>query len=121
MAGKSTIQSSGIVRAPIRIGKFVKTIPFLVVPELVTGFEAILGEDFLLKEKVDLQYSKEQAHINSENVTVYPIQRGDVHTRSPTLYTLIEVSRGRRTDPELMSAKQAARALKKGHDHFMIH
>ena len=75
MAGKSTIQSSGIVRAPVIIGRFVKTIPCLVVPEIVTGDEAILGEDFLLKEKVDLQYSKEQAHKTSENVIVYPIHR----------------------------------------------
>ena len=91
MAGKSTIHSSGIVRAPVRIGRFVKTIPCLVVPEIVTRDEAILGEEFLLKEKVDLQYSKEQAHKTSENVIVYPYtERGCAHQISH----LVHINRG---------------------------
>jgi len=120
VAGKSTIQTKGIVRAPLRIGKFIRTIPFLVVTKVITGVEVILGEDFLTKERVDLQYSKNQAYIASEGITVYPIQRGDLHTRSPTLLTLIEAAKGRKVNSEVMSAKQAVRALRQGHDYYLI-
>ena len=118
VAGKSTIHTEGIVRAPLRIGRIVRTIPFLVVTEVITGVEVILGEDFLSKEGVDLQYSKNQAYIASEGITVYPIQKGDLHTRTPILLTLIEAANGRKINSEVMTAKQAAKALKQGHDYL---
>lgn len=100
VAGKGIIHTLGVVRAPLRLGRFVKNVTFLVIRETVTGVGVILGEDFLKKEKVDLLYSSNEAFIASEGITVYPLDRGDIHTRSATLLTYLEVASGGRTQTE---------------------
>jgi len=119
-AGKNQIKSLGTTQATLRIGKLVKKITFLVVKEAITGVGVILGEDFLTKEKVDLKYSVNEAYIGSEGITVYPLQRGDIHTRPPSLQTLLQVARGQKIQTEIMTEKQAIKALRAGHQYMMV-
>ena len=73
-----------------------------------------------LEIRVSLDYGKMSAYIGSQGVTVYPIERGDIHTRDPSLHTLIEVSKGAQIQTEVMTAKQAVRALRKNPHYYIV-
>lgn len=120
VAGETTIPVLGATHVTFRIGGYVKKWLVHVVENLVYGIGIVLGEDFLKGEKVDILYSSTSAKINSRGCTVYPINAGDLNTRSTTLLSMMGKIPYKLLDSDIMTANQAVRALRKGHYHFTI-
>jgi hypothetical protein len=121
--GEQKIPVLGTVTATIRTGKLVHRCKFYVVQKLVPHISVILGEDFLITNKVKLDYEAQVAHITTAGCDIYPVHRGDLHTRAELLINLVhkDTILSDFSDKDLMSANQAARALKKGALHYILH
>ena len=118
--GENQVPILGTVMVNIIIGKFTHKLSMYVVDKLINGIGIILGEDFLCSHRVILCYKTLTATITKAGCVVYPIRTGDLHTRNPYLINLITKKDADFTDDLIMTATQAARALRKGHYHYIL-
>lgn len=118
--GENQIPIIGTVMVKVTIGTYTHTLEMYVVDTLVNGIGIILGEDFLFSQKVTLSYSKLTATISTSGCVIYPVRTGDLHTRNQYLINLITKGDTEFTDNLILTAKQAARALRKGHYHYIL-
>jgi hypothetical protein len=107
----------------IRIGRYIKKWTVTVVHKLVQGIGIILGEDFLSREKVIIDYPDNSAFIKSQGIKTFPIEKGDVHTRFHGISMNLMSSRPHAvdlTEKDILTPNQAVKALRKGHQHIVI-
>jgi hypothetical protein len=122
-AGGKTLQIKGKTLLHLRVGGYFDKIPAMVVDTLVPGIGLILGDDWLITRKVNLDYDGPHACIKShqKSFKIYPLCRAADYetTAARVVAAAIEKSEWL-NKTELMSAKQAIKAIRKGREYYMI-
>ena len=112
----------------IRIGSYMDKIPTYAVDTLIKGVDVILGRDWLLANRVIINYAKMTCTIRSHGSSkhsIHPLSRGHNDPKPATKDILAclktQASDGsKEVSSDLISARKAMKALLKGADYLLV-
>src|SRR3569623_1277221 len=61
LGDRSVVDRCGKASVYLKLGAFHQSVPCLVLPELLDGVDMICGQDFMMKYRVDLLFTKQYA------------------------------------------------------------
>lgn len=119
--GDTALRGLGTCSFKIRIAHLVSRVTnATVLEELIPGVDVILGDEWLREYKADLSY--EHMHVKVAGHVLVPMARMDQDLTPQGLidYCMAVLAKAAEPPP-VLSARQAARLLRRGARHFLVH
>jgi Reverse transcriptase (RNA-dependent DNA polymerase)/RNase H-like domain found in reverse transcriptase/Integrase zinc binding domain/Chromo (CHRromatin Organisation MOdifier) domain/gag-polyprotein putative aspartyl protease/Integrase core domain len=117
-----TIPLQGQCTFKLQIQQYCGTVTALVLPELLTGVDLILGDSWLQQEHAQLNYREGLCRLQ-KGTRVRTLQLGADNlpvTDDQVVHQMVLAMMRARAPPPSISAKQASKALKRGANSFMV-
>jgi len=121
VAGNTSISILGETTVKLHIGNYVTEVEVLVVKDILEGIDVVLGEEWIGTENADIYYSKKLIHLHKSNCVIHPICHEQDSRKSPLVASYaIRKELGTEVDSDIIQAKTAMKALRKGCPYMII-